>query len=191
MPDIPLRAGIGEEALRAFLPAGVEGAVGMQGGLGGGDGQVPEVCVVWFKIRCVHQLTDVDCGGWTRPQNRDVIEIRDPVKGTTHVYYRFRGGEGEGDLPYCAKGMEKLRYGEVIRIESDEDGEDGEEKRGDGEEADDSKDGDEDDATEFVDHVSSGVNDILIVGEVRRLYPHHTPCSIAFRICLTHVVLTL
>lgn len=122
--------------MRAFLPAGVEGAVGMQGGLGDGDGQGAE--------------------------NRDVIEIRDPVKGTTHVYYRFRGGEEEGDSPYCAKGMEKLRYGEVFRIGGDGDREG---KSGNGEEADDSKDSDEDGATEFVDHVSSGVNDILIVGE--------------------------
>ena len=93
-----------------------------------------------------------------------MLEIYDPVKDTTHVYYRFMGEDSE--MPYCEEGMERIRGldngvgSDGIDSEGDED-----EMEGQGEEEE-----QEEEDIEQMKHIPSGVNDILIIGEVRGLW---------------------
>ncbi|ETW84764.1 hypothetical protein HETIRDRAFT_425983 [Heterobasidion irregulare TC 32-1] len=92
-------------------------------------------------------------------RRRDVLEIYDPVKDTTHVYYRFMGEDSE--MPYCEEGMERIRSldngvgSDGVDSEGDED-----KMEGQGEEEE-----QEEEDMEQMRHIPSGVNDILIIGE--------------------------
>ena len=90
-----------------------------------------------------------------------MLEIYDPVKDTTHVYYRFMSDDSE--MPYCEEGM--------IRIRSLDNGvgSNGIDSEGDEEEMEGQDEEEEQEDSEQMEHIPSGVNDILITGEVRGL----------------------
>ena len=95
-----------------------------------------------------------------------MVEIYDPAEDTTHVYYRFMS-EDSG-MPYCEEGMEMIR-GLDNGVGSDGIDSEGEEEDIEGQDGQGQEEGQEED-TEQMEHIPSGVNDILIIGEVRGLW---------------------